>query len=96
MTPTVNGSDRRPMPRFTFAGRGCRDSRREPRSLPQSLRFQPPGPSTTTPSPVPTVRSDTGRPCATRSSTTRPTGANDDRPPPAAPCGTVPARGRYQ
>jgi hypothetical protein len=32
MTPTVNGSDRRPMPRFTFAGRGCRDSRREPRA----------------------------------------------------------------
>ena len=81
MTPTVTGPDLRPLPRFTFAGRGCRDPRREPRSLPHSLRLQPPGPPTTMPSPV---LSEAGRPSAGRSSTTGATGHHDDRPPPVA------------
>ena len=35
MTRTVNAPpDLRPLPRFTFAGRGCRDPRREPRRRP--------------------------------------------------------------
>ena len=83
MTPTVTGPDLRPLPRFTFAGRGCRDPRREPRRLPHSLQLQPPGSPTTGPSTVALV-SDAGRPSASRSSTTGPTGPNDDRPPPAA------------
>ena len=81
MTPTVTGPALRPLPRFTFAGRGCRDPRREPRSLPHSLRLQPPCPPTTMPSPVP---SEPGRPSAGRSSTTEATGHHDDRPPPVA------------
>jgi hypothetical protein len=32
MTRTVTGPAVRPLPRFTFAGRGCRDPRREPRT----------------------------------------------------------------
>jgi hypothetical protein len=83
MTPTVTGPDLRALPRFTFAGRGCRDPRREARRLPQSLRLQPPCPPTTTPSPVATVVSGAGGASAGRSSTTGSTGPNDDRPPPA-------------
>ncbi len=41
MTRTFSAPDLRPMPRFTFAGRGCRDPRREPRRLPESLRTRP-------------------------------------------------------
>lgn len=85
MTPTVTGPDLRPLPRFTFAGRGCRDPRREPRSLPHSLRLQPPGSPTTMSSPIAIVlSSEAGRPSAGRFSTTGPTGSNDDRPPPGA------------
>ena len=32
MTRTVTGPVVRTLPRFTFAGRGCRDPRREPRT----------------------------------------------------------------
>ena len=42
MTRTVTGLYHRSMPRFVFAGRGCRDPRRETRRLPQSVRLQLP------------------------------------------------------
>ena len=82
MTRTVSAPDLRPLPRFTFAGRGCRDSRREPRRLPQTLRLQPSAPFAATTSPVTSALSEAGRPSAGRSSTTTP--ACDDRPPPAS------------
>ena len=98
MTRSVTRSDLLPLPRFTFAGRGCRDPRREPRRRPQALRLEPPGPSTVTPSPVSNVLSDAGRPAAGPSFTTGssgPAAERDDRPPPAA-LRYGPARGRYQ
>ena len=87
MTPTVTGPDLRTLPRFTFAGRGCRDPRREPRRLPQSLRIQPPGSATATSSQVATALPEAGRRSAVPSSateSTRPAAGNGDRPPPAA------------
>ena len=42
MTRTVSAPHLRPIPRFTFAGRGCRDSRREPRR-PPAARLLPGG-----------------------------------------------------
>jgi hypothetical protein len=87
MTRTVSASNLRPLPRFTFAGRGCRDPRREPRRLPQSLRIQPPGSVTAAPSQVATALPEAARPSAVPSSateSTRPAAGNGDRPPPAA------------
>ena len=80
MTRTVTGPELRPTPRFTFAGRGCRDSRREPRRLPQSLRLPSPAPSTAATSPVTAALSEAGRPPAVGSTTST---AAVDRPPPA-------------
>jgi hypothetical protein len=94
MTRTVTAPDLRPLPRFTFAGRGCRDPRREPRRLAQALRIQPSAPSTATTSPVTTALSEADRPSARRSSTAGPA-AGDDRPP-LAPCDTVPGRGGHR
>lgn len=84
MTRTVSAPYLRPLPRFTFAGRGCRDPRREPRRLPQALRPQPSTPSTAPTSPVTTALSEAGRPSAGRSSTAGPAAGPDDRPPPVA------------
>lgn len=84
MTPIVTGPDLRSLPRFTFAGRGCRDPRREPRRLPQSLRIQAPGQPTGTTAPVATDLPAAGNLPARRSTTSGPTGPDDDRPPPAA------------
>lgn len=84
MSHTVTGPDLRPLSRFTFAGRGCRDPRREPRSLPQSLRPHPPCSSTGTPSPVATLLLEAGRPSAGRPSPAGATGATGDHPPPGA------------
>lgn len=82
MTPAVPGPALRPLPRFTFAGRGCRDPRREPRRLPQPQRIPPPGQRSGTPPPVATARSAGGYPSAgPASGRTDPDG---DRPPPAA------------
>ena len=92
MTRTLTGPDFRSMPRFTFAGRGCRDSRREPRRLPHSHRLQQPAP--TTAPPIAAAPSEPGRPPAGRPST-RPSGAAAspgssacvDHPPPELPGG---------
>ena len=89
MTRTVSTPDLHPLPRFTFAGRGCRDSRREPRRLPKARRARPEGPVTAT---APTTGSspvtDALAPASGRQSGARPSGASgtarDDRPPQAA------------
>lgn len=98
MTSSAARTDVRHRPRFTFAGRGCRDPRREVRRLPQALRLRSPSPSTVTPSPVASRSAEAGRPSAGPSSTTGSSGpaANrDDRPPPAA-LRYGPARGSYR
>ena len=41
MTPSVTAPSIRPFPRFTFAGRGCRDPRRELRRRPADLVARP-------------------------------------------------------
>ena len=41
MTRTARAPHVRPFPRFTFAGRGCRDPRREPRRQPAVQRAGP-------------------------------------------------------
>ena len=41
MTPSVTAPSLRPFPRFTFAGRGCRDPRREVRRHPAALLTRP-------------------------------------------------------
>jgi hypothetical protein len=41
MTRTARAPHVRPLPRFTFAGRGCRDPRREPRRQPAVQRTAP-------------------------------------------------------
>jgi hypothetical protein len=85
MPRTVSTHDLRPMPRFTFAGRGCRDSRREPRRLPQAVLLHPSAGSGAAPTlaspPVTSALSGAGRPSAGRAANV--TAAAEDRPPPA-------------
>ena len=87
MTRTITGPDMRPLPRFTFAGRGCRDPRREPRRRPEALRPRPAGATTVTPStagssPVAeALAPTTDRESGTRRSAATPA-IRDDRPPP--------------
>ena len=95
MTRTVGPPGLRPLPRFTFAGRGCRDSRREPRRLPEALRARPAtGATVTAPIAGTSPVGEALAPATERQSVARPSAAprpdRDDRPPPA-PCGTVPA-----
>jgi hypothetical protein len=79
-------ADLRPLPRFTFAGRGCRDPRREPRRRPDVATTRPglltAPPALPVASPVDPPRPSAARrepPCSL-SSTGR--GAATDRPPP--------------
>jgi hypothetical protein len=89
MTRTLSAPDLRPLPRFTFAGRGCRDPRREPRRLPEALRTRPASAATVASQAAGSAPvAEALAPAADRrSGTTRSTStgaARDDHPPPAA------------
>ena len=84
MTRTVSAPHLRPMPRFTFAGRGCRDTRREPRRLPAPLL--PRATTVMAAGPVATVAAPVAK-ALSRAAAQRPAGTGAarpaaDRPPP--------------
>jgi hypothetical protein len=85
MTRTASIPDLRRLPRFTFAGRGCRDPRREPRRRPVALLTRP-APALpaapAAPTPVSPAAPTTPKPAAA------------DRPPPAVLTSAPPVPGR--